>query len=221
VRHYGKAQLWKREGRGGCRCGNSAGQAAVFLSKTAARLYMLVRYPVSCRRPVALSHSSIEEKICCGCAVYKYHTTPSSTSHPPPIPPNPQQQHTIRLHYQTEIVGLAGDTNLERITWRDKVERQYSGGSRTIRATCSSWRELHANGMAKDCLARQKGHSHRRDLDGTTGRLACRSTVLLHARNKPSGVFAWALFAEKVKSVASASGRSISSAIVQRYLAET
>jgi len=32
-----------------------------------------------------------------------------------------QENPAIELHYKTEIVGLAGDTHLERITWRDKV----------------------------------------------------------------------------------------------------
>jgi len=32
-----------------------------------------------------------------------------------------EENPAIELHYKTEFVGLAGDTHLERITWRDKV----------------------------------------------------------------------------------------------------
>src|SRR5258707_15066900 len=37
-----------------------------------------------------------------------------------------EENPAIELHYQTEIVGLAGDTHLERITWRDKVSGETS-----------------------------------------------------------------------------------------------
>jgi thioredoxin reductase len=32
-----------------------------------------------------------------------------------------EENPAIELHYRTEFVGLAGDTHLERIAWRDKV----------------------------------------------------------------------------------------------------
>src|SRR5260370_42372027 len=37
-----------------------------------------------------------------------------------------EENPAIELHYKTEIVGLAGDTQLERITWRDKVSGETS-----------------------------------------------------------------------------------------------
>ena len=31
-----------------------------------------------------------------------------------------EENPAIEMHYKTEIVGLEGDTHLERVTWRDK-----------------------------------------------------------------------------------------------------
>jgi thioredoxin reductase (NADPH) len=70
--------------------GNSAGQAAVFLAQTARRVHMLVR---SQRLSDSMSRYLIQR-----------------------IEENPG----IEVHYKTEIVGLEGDTHLERVTWRDK-----------------------------------------------------------------------------------------------------
>jgi thioredoxin reductase (NADPH) len=70
--------------------GNSAGQAAVYLSQTATKVHMLVR---SGRLSDTMSRYLIER-----------------------IEKNP----VIELHYYTEIVGLEGDTQVERVTWRDK-----------------------------------------------------------------------------------------------------
>jgi len=70
--------------------GNSAGQAAVFLSQTSRKVYMLVR---SSQLSDTMSRYLIQR-----------------------IEQNP----AIELHYKTEIVGLEGDTHLERITWLDK-----------------------------------------------------------------------------------------------------
>ncbi|MBZ5552197.1 MAG: FAD-dependent oxidoreductase [Acidobacteriia bacterium] len=69
--------------------GNSAGQAAVFLSQTARKVYMLVR---SGELAGTMSRYLIQR-----------------------IAENP----AIELHYRTEIIGLEGDTQLERITWLD------------------------------------------------------------------------------------------------------
>ena len=70
--------------------GNSAGQAAVFLSQTARKVYMLVR-----REGLSdtMSRYLIQR-----------------------ITDNP----AIELHYQTEITGLEGDRQLERVTWHDR-----------------------------------------------------------------------------------------------------
>jgi thioredoxin reductase (NADPH) len=69
--------------------GNSAGQAAVYLSQTTSKVHMLVR---SDRLSDTMSRYLIQR-----------------------IEENP----AIELHYHTEIVALDGDTQLERVTWRD------------------------------------------------------------------------------------------------------
>ncbi|MFZ0635170.1 MAG: FAD-dependent oxidoreductase [Candidatus Acidiferrales bacterium] len=71
--------------------GNSAGQAAVFLSQTARKVHILVR---SGGLSDTMSRYLIQR-----------------------IEENP----AIELHYKTEIVGLAGDTHLEHVTWLDKT----------------------------------------------------------------------------------------------------
>jgi len=69
--------------------GNSAGQAAVYLSQTASKVHILVRAKQLSETMSRYLIQRIEE--------------------------NP----AIELHYHTEIVGLDGDTQLERVTWRD------------------------------------------------------------------------------------------------------
>lgn len=76
--------------------GNSAGQAAVFLSQTSRKVYMLVR---SSRLSDTMSRYLIQR-----------------------IEQNP----AIEVHYKTEIVALEGDTHLERITWQDKATGETS-----------------------------------------------------------------------------------------------
>ncbi|HEX8815625.1 MAG TPA: FAD-dependent oxidoreductase [Terriglobales bacterium] len=70
--------------------GNSAGQAAVYLSQSARKVYMLVR---SGELADTMSRYLIKR-----------------------IDENPQ----IELHCNTEIVNLEGDKQLERVTWLDK-----------------------------------------------------------------------------------------------------
>jgi thioredoxin reductase (NADPH) len=70
--------------------GNSAGQAAVFLSETAGKVHMLVR---TNRLSDTMSRYLVQR-----------------------IEVNPK----IGLRYSTEIVALEGDTHLERVTWDDK-----------------------------------------------------------------------------------------------------
>jgi len=70
--------------------GNSAGQAAVFLSQTARKVHMLVRSGALSDTMSRYLIQRIEE--------------------------NP----AIELHYKTEIVGLEGGAHLERVTWQDK-----------------------------------------------------------------------------------------------------
>jgi thioredoxin reductase (NADPH) len=70
--------------------GNSAGQAAVFLSQTARKVHMLVR---AGRLSGTMSRYLIRR-----------------------IEENP----AIEMHYKTEIVGVVGDTHLKQVTWHDK-----------------------------------------------------------------------------------------------------
>ena len=88
---YMEAQLCEGEDVVVIGGGNSAGQAAVYLSQTARKVYMLVR---SGQLSDTMSRYLIQR-----------------------IERNP----SIELHYQTEIVGLEGDSHLERVTWRDKA----------------------------------------------------------------------------------------------------
>ncbi len=70
--------------------GNSAGQAAVYLSETSRKVHMLVR---SNQLSGTMSRYLIQR-----------------------IEENP----AIEMHYCTEIIGLEGDSQLEQVTWRDK-----------------------------------------------------------------------------------------------------
>ncbi|MFY9911932.1 MAG: FAD-dependent oxidoreductase [Candidatus Sulfotelmatobacter sp.] len=79
--------------------GNSAGQAAVYLSQTASKVHMLVR---SDRLSDTMSRYLIQR-----------------------IEENP----AIEMHYCTEIVGLDGDTQLECVTWKDKKTGQKSANN--------------------------------------------------------------------------------------------
>ncbi|MGB7516222.1 MAG: FAD-dependent oxidoreductase [Candidatus Acidiferrum sp.] len=76
--------------------GNSAGQAAVFLSETAPKVCMLVR---SSELSSTMSRYLVQR-----------------------IEANP----AIELHFKTEIVGLEGGRHLERITWQDKSSGETS-----------------------------------------------------------------------------------------------
>jgi thioredoxin reductase (NADPH) len=76
--------------------GNSAGQAAVFLSQTAKKVYMLVR---SGELSSTMSRYLIER-----------------------LTQNPQ----IELHLNTEIVALEGNERLERVVWQNKTTGEIS-----------------------------------------------------------------------------------------------
>jgi thioredoxin reductase (NADPH) len=76
--------------------GNSAGQAAVFLAETVQKVYMLVRGK---ELSDTMSRYLIQR-----------------------IVENPG----IELHLETEIAGLAGDSHLERVTWRDRATGEES-----------------------------------------------------------------------------------------------
>jgi thioredoxin reductase (NADPH) len=85
-----EAQLCGKEDVAVVGGGNSAGQAAVYLSETASKVHMLVR---SGRLSDTMSRYLIQR-----------------------IEENP----VIEVHYCTEIVGLDGDAQLERVAWQDK-----------------------------------------------------------------------------------------------------
>jgi thioredoxin reductase (NADPH) len=87
---YIEAQLCGKEDLIVVGGGNSAGQAAVYLSQTAGKVHMLVR---SNQLSDTMSRYLIQR-----------------------IEENP----AIEMHYCTEIVGLDGDAQLERVTWRNK-----------------------------------------------------------------------------------------------------
>ena len=76
--------------------GNSAGQAAAYLSQTASKVHLLVR---SGGLSDTMSRYLIQR-----------------------IDENP----AIELHYKTEIAALEGDTQLERVTWIDKASGETS-----------------------------------------------------------------------------------------------
>src|SRR3954454_24798169 len=76
--------------------GNSAGQAAVFLSQSAAKVHMLVRAGELSR---TMSRYLIQR-----------------------LTENPQ----IELHLNTEIVELDGDTRLEGVVWKDRATGERS-----------------------------------------------------------------------------------------------
>jgi thioredoxin reductase (NADPH) len=76
--------------------GNSAGQAAVYLSQTAGKVHMLVR---SSQLSDTMSRYLIQR-----------------------VEENP----VIEVHYCTEIIGLDGDSQLERVTWQDKNTAEIS-----------------------------------------------------------------------------------------------
>jgi thioredoxin reductase (NADPH) len=76
--------------------GNSAGQAAVFLSQTASKVHMLVRAK---NLADTMSRYLIQR-----------------------LEDNPK----IDLRYQSEITAMDGGTHLERVTWRDSASGQSS-----------------------------------------------------------------------------------------------
>ncbi len=88
---YMESQLCEREDIVVVGGGNSAGQAAVFLSQTASKVHMLVR---SGQLSDTMSRYLIQR-----------------------IEENP----AIEMHFKTEIVDLQGDTHLERVTWRSNA----------------------------------------------------------------------------------------------------
>ena len=173
--------------------GNSAGQAAVYLSQTAGKVHMLVR---SAQLSDTMSRYLIQR-----------------------IEENP----AIEMHYCTEIVGLAGGTQLEQVTWQNKNTGETS--THNIRHVfIMAGASPHTDWLKGCVLLDSKGFILTgRDLD-----------PLSHSFNWPlsrapqmletslPGVFAVGdVRAGNVKRVASAVGEgSISISLVHRALAE-
>src|SRR5882762_9951019 len=135
----------------------------------------------------------------------------------------PGETHAYDLGQVLQIVGLAGETHLERITWRDKVSGETS--DHEIRHVFIMAGASPRTEWLTDCLALDnKGFILTgRDLDGTTGTLAwsgARPPYMLET--SLPGVFAVGdVRSSNVKRVASAVGEgAISISLVHRSLAE-
>jgi thioredoxin reductase (NADPH) len=176
--------------------GNSAGQAAVYLSQTARKVYMLVR---SGQLSDTMSRYLIQR-----------------------ITDNP----AIELHYQTEIVGLDGDRQLQSVTWNNRSTGQTS--THDIRHVFIMAGASPRTEWLQGCVAMDdKGFILTgRDLDGSTGLLPSSVWPLTRApqmlETSLPGVFAVGdVRAGNVKRVASAVGEgAISISLVHRALAE-
>lgn len=173
--------------------GNSAGQAAVYLSQTASKVHMLVR---SGRLSDTMSRYLIQR-----------------------IEENP----AIELHYCTEIVGLEGEAQLERVTWRDKNTGEKS--THNIKHVFIMAGASPRTEWLKDCVALDsKGFILTgRDLDSAIHKFKWPlPRVPLMLETSLPGVFAVGdARAGNVKRVASAVGEgSISIYLVHRVLAE-
>ena len=173
--------------------GNSAGQAAVYLSQTASRVHMLVR---ARQLSDTMSRYLIQR-----------------------IEENP----TIEMHYRTEIVGLDGGTQLERVTWQDKNTGETS--NHDIRHLFIMTGASPRTEWLKDCVALDnKGFILTgRDLDPVIQNFHWPLLrVPLMLETSLPGVFAVGdVRAGNVKRVASAVGEgSIAISLVHRVLAE-
>jgi thioredoxin reductase (NADPH) len=171
---------------------NSAGQAAVYLSQTASRVHMLVR---SNKLSDTMSRYLIQR-----------------------IVENP----AIELHYCTEIVGLEGETQLERVTWQDKKTGETS--THNIRHLFIMTGGAPRTEWLKGCVAMDRGFILTgRDLDPVLHdyRWPLPRAPLMLETSLP-GVFAVGdVRAGNVKRVASAVGEgSIAISLVHRVLAE-
>jgi thioredoxin reductase (NADPH) len=173
--------------------GNSAGQAAVFLAQTASKVHMLVR---SSGLAESMSRYLIRR-----------------------IEENPG----IELHYNTEIVALEGETQLERVRWRDRSSSESS--LHEIRHVFIMAGASPRTEWLQGCLALdEKGFILTgRDLDNANGSVTwAHSRVPMMLETSLPGVFAVGdVRSGNVKRVASAVGEgSIAIHLVHRSLAE-
>ena len=173
--------------------GNSAGQAAVYLSQTSTKVHMLVRAQ---RLSDTMSRYLIQR-----------------------IDENP----AIEMHYCTELVGLEGDSQLERVTWQDKKTGETS--THNIRHVFIMAGASPHTGWLQGCVALDsKGFILTgRELDPLLQDLKWPlSRAPLMLETSLPGVFAVGdVRAGNVKRVAAAVGEgSISISLVHRVLAE-
>jgi thioredoxin reductase (NADPH) len=173
--------------------GNSAGQAAVFLAQTADKVHMLVR---SSGLAQSMSRYLIQR-----------------------IEENPG----IELHYNTEIIALEGDTQLESVTWRDRTSGETS--VHDIRHVFIMAGASPRTEWLQGCLALdEKGFILTgRDLDNANGSVSwARTRPPMMLETSLPGVFAVGdVRSGNVKRVASAVGEgSIAIHLVHRSLAE-
>jgi thioredoxin reductase (NADPH) len=173
--------------------GNSAGQAAVFLAQTAKKVYMLVR---SSGLAGSMSRYLIQR-----------------------IEENPG----IELHYNTEIVAIDGDTQLECVSWRNKSTGETS--VRNIRHVFIMAGALPRTKWLQGCVALdEKGFILTgRDLDNANGSPSwTQNRAPMMLETSLPGVFAVGdVRSGNVKRVASAVGEgSIAIHLVHLSLAE-
>jgi thioredoxin reductase (NADPH) len=173
--------------------GNSAGQAAAFLAQTANKVHMLVR---SSGLAESMSRYLIQR-----------------------IEENPG----IELHYNTEIVALEGDSQLEQVTWRNRASGETS--VQDIRHVFIMAGASPRTEWLQGCVALdEKGFILTgRDLDNANGSVPwtyTRAPMMLET--SLPGVFAVGdVRSGNVKRVASAVGEgSIAIHLVHRSLAE-
>jgi len=173
--------------------GNSAGQAAVFLSQTSSQVHMLVR---SGELKSTMSRYLIQR-----------------------ITENPR----IRLHLNTEVISLQGDDHLETVTWRDKSTGETSTQAvpHLFVMTGASPRTEWLRGCI--ALDRQGFILTGRDLDTANGNLPwpLKRTPQMLETSLPDVFAVGDARAGNVKRVASAVGEgAISIYMVHRALAE-
>jgi thioredoxin reductase (NADPH) len=172
--------------------GNSAGQAAVYLSQTVGKVHMLVR---AGKLSDTMSRYLIQR-----------------------IEENP----AIELHCGTQIVGLEGDTQLERVIWRNNKSGETS--THDIRHVFIMTGASPRTGWLDNCvLLDKKGFILTgRDLDSTPSFHWPLQRVPQMLETSLPGVFAVGdVRSGNVKRVASAVGEgSISIYLVHRVLAE-
>ncbi|HUA82938.1 MAG TPA: FAD-dependent oxidoreductase [Bryobacteraceae bacterium] len=171
--------------------GNSAGQAAVFLSQTARKVHMLVR---SGQLSDTMSRYLIQR-----------------------LAENPN----VELHFLTEIVGLEGGDRLERVQWRDKKAGEISDHEirHVFMMTGASPRTAWLSGCL--ALDDKGFIMTGRDLDGSNAHWPLKRAPEMLETSLPYVFAVGDVRAGNVKRVASAVGEgSISIHLVHRALAE-